>query len=418
MIRLINKTSKALVDLFLLSVAFWLAFLIRFDWELPLEMTKRAMFTWPYVVSLQYLTLVVFGIPRLAWRYIGLREAPRILAAISVGSAVLIAVRLIAGATLPRFGYSLYAVIPIGVIAADFVLAFFCVTGVRVLRRIVAEREETGRRHLDAGREKVRTMLIGAGQAGVMVAKEILARPDLGIEAIGFLDDDSHKVGTVIHGLQVLGATDRLAALCSKLGAKQALITIASAPGKDIRRLAMLCENAGVAVKIIPGIFEIVGGQVNLSRIRPVAIDDLLGREPVVLDTDAISGIVRGRSVLVTGAGGSIGSELCRQICRFEPERLILVEQAENNLFHIHRELLAAHPGLPIESPASPTSATRAGWQAIFADTEPTVVFHAAAHKHVPMMEWNPGEAVKNNVLGTRVVADRRRQLRGRARSS
>jgi FlaA1/EpsC-like NDP-sugar epimerase len=205
----------------------------------------------------------------------------------------------------------------------------------------------------------------------------------------------------------VLGTTYQLTELAERSGAKQVLITIANAPGSDIRRIKAACDEAHLPAKIIPGIYEIVGGQVNLSRIRSVSIEDLLGREAVHLEMEAIAGALAGKVVFVTGAGGSIGSELCRQIARFHPRQLVLVEQAENALFNIHRELLAMGEGLGARVvPAIGDVTDAARMEALFLKHRPQVVFHAAAHKHVPMMEWNPGEAVRNNVFGTRCVAD------------
>jgi FlaA1/EpsC-like NDP-sugar epimerase len=203
----------------------------------------------------------------------------------------------------------------------------------------------------------------------------------------------------------VLGTTDRLAELCVQHGAQQVLITMASAPGSTVRRISKLAEEAGLPTKIIPGLFEIAGGRVELTRIRPVAIEDLLRREPVDLDTEAIAKDLRERVVLVTGAGGSIGSELCRQVATFRPSRLLLAERAENNLFEIHRELTARHRDLEI-IPLIADATDPERMRQIFATYAPYAVFHAAAHKHVPMMEWNPGEALKNNVFGTKTVAD------------
>jgi FlaA1/EpsC-like NDP-sugar epimerase len=205
--------------------------------------------------------------------------------------------------------------------------------------------------------------------------------------------------------LRVLGTTAQIAEVAERKRVKRVLITIANASGQQIRRLTQLCRAAGLDTKIIPGIYEIVGEKVNLSRIRHIAIEDLLGREPVQLDEQIVGGAIRSRVVLVTGAGGSIGSELCRQVCRFGPERLVLVEQFENALFEIHRELASAFPHVPIEPRVADVCDARRMEQ-VFEATKPALVFHAAAHKHVPMMEWNPGEAVKNNVGGTRVVAD------------
>jgi FlaA1/EpsC-like NDP-sugar epimerase len=277
-------------------------------------------------------------------------------------------------------------------------------TGLRVVRRMLAEHVESGSQTARPAR-RLPTMLIGAGRAGVLVAKEIAARPDLGILPVGFLDDDPNKVGMMIHGVPVVGTTARLAHLCAERGAQQALLTMAAVPPKEVRRIAQLCNEARLPVKIVPGVFEIVGGRVNLSRIRPVAIEDLLRREPVVLDVEAIGGLIRTRTVLVTGAGGSIGSELCRQIARFAPRSLVLVENCENNLFHIDRQLRSEFPELAVHARIADIRDS-ARMDALFSWHRPNAVFHAAAHKHVPMMEGNPAEAVKNNVLGTRSVAE------------
>jgi FlaA1/EpsC-like NDP-sugar epimerase len=247
-------------------------------------------------------------------------------------------------------------------------------------------------------------MVVGAGDAGLLVAKEVATHPSLGIRAVGFVDDDASKLGTLLHGIPVLGTTRELRQVCALRGAEQVLIAIASATGSDIRRIAAICEDAEIPVKIIPGVSEIVGGKLSLSRIRPVAIEDILRRDPIKLDQDAISNDVNGRVVLVTGAGGSIGSELCRQICNYGPRRLLLVERAENNLFHIHRELAAAHSQLEIV-PVLADVANRPRMQALFEKHRPELVLHAAAYKHVPMVEWNVEQAIINNVTGSMVVA-------------
>jgi FlaA1/EpsC-like NDP-sugar epimerase len=341
----------------------------------------------------------------MAWRYVGLPEVRRIAAVVALGALALLTARLlIPGLLLPGAPWAARAVIPIGIILSFGFLSFLAVVGVRVLRRTLSERDEVHHRPR-AYRDAVPTMLIGAGRAGVLVAKEIAARPDIGIVVVGFLDDDPVKIGTVMHGIAVVGKTEDVGRLCAKHGAKQSLITMASASGKEIRHIVQLCEGHRIPVKIVPGLFEIVGGRVNLSRIRPVAIEDLLRREPVTLDDDAIFGVVRGRAVLVTGAGGSIGSELCRQICAFSPKELVLVEHAENNLFHIERELRDRFTDVALHAYVGDVrDATRMA--GIFAERRPHVVFHAAAHKHVPMMEANPGEAIKNNVLGTKLLAE------------
>lgn len=400
------RYSQIALDLLGLTAALWVAFLLRFEGHVPALMLTKALSLTPYIVALQYAALTVRGVPRFAWRYIGLREITRIFGALCSASGVFLAIRLGAGAFFNPAGNARYAMLPIGVVGIDLVLSFMAVSGLRVLRRLAGERREAGGRAIPP-REPAKTLLVGAGQGGLLVAKEIATRRDLGIEAVGFVDDDRTKVGTVVHGIPVLGTTEQLEALCEKTGAREVLITFTDPPGRDVRRIKSLCDDAGVAAKIIPGVYEIVGGSVNLSRIRNVTLEDLLGRDPVQLELEAISASMRGRTVLITGAGGSIGSEICRQVCLFEPGRVLLVERAENNLFHIHRELVAAHPELRdriIPCIADITDEPR--MTALFRDDRPEVVFHAAAHKHVPMMESNPGEAVKNNVFGTRLLAD------------
>jgi len=399
-LRLLNRTVQIAIDIAVLSLAYWLSFLFRLEFAIPRPWLHVLLVTWPYAVILQYAGLALFGVPRLSWRYISIGDVTRVLSAVSVANAVLLFVRLVG----PYIGPQLeILVIPLGVIAMNFVLALLGLVGIRAVRRLQGEAND--RKQKTTGSERHRVLLIGAGQAGVMVAREIMNRPDLNLQPVGFLDDDPSKLSTSIGGIPVLGRTRDVREIAERKHVQRALITIANAPGKDIRRIAELCRDAELETKIIPGMYEIVGEKVNLSRIREVAIEDLLGREPVQLDEDVVGASIGSRVVLVTGAGGSIGSELCRQVSRFGPSRLVLVERYENALFEIHRELTQAFPHVPIEPcVADVCDATR--MEQVFTATKPEFVFHAAAHKHVPMMEWNPCEAVKNNVGGTRVVAD------------
>lgn len=402
--RLARKTTQILLDVFVLAGGFVLAGLLRFDWAPPRSFFQGALVALPLVVAVQFGILSIFGLRRYSWRFVGLREAIRLGLGIALSTAVLAlgrALGLFAGVALPW-----------GVLLMDATLAFLGILAVRVLTRLYAERMRRQAPPPSAD-EPVRTLLIGAGQAGVLVARELENRPDLNLLAVGFVDDDPGKHGQIIQGLTVLGPSENLHEIARKKGAKQALITIAAAPRKDIRRIALLCEQAGIAAKVVPGLFEIVSGSGSFSAIRDVALEDLLGREPVDLDLDAIAEDLRDRVVLVTGAGGSIGSELCRQIARFGPRQLVLVEQAENALFLIHRELVGSFPDLDlVPRIADVCDADR--MHSVFDEHRPEAVFHAAAHKHVPMMEWNPGEAVKNNVIGTRTVADMAHAFRAR----
>ena len=403
------RVSQIVIDLAMLTLALALAFFLRWEFRPPTNVIGRFLLIAPYVVLFEYVVLVGFGVRRFSWRYIGLREISRIFTAMALSSIVLLISRLIVGELQTSILYLRHGLVPFGVILGNFVLGFGAICGVRVLRRLIGERADAHRPRSSAPKaieaDRVPTMLVGAGQAGVLVAKELALRPELNLQPIGFLDDDVLKKGTVIHGIPVLGTTHSLGDLCAKHGARQVLITMANVPGAVVRRIRRLSDEAGIPAKIIPGIYEIVGGGVNLSRIRDVAIEDLLRRDPVELDLGALESFLTDRTVLVTGAGGSIGSEVCRQVSRLRPRQLVLVEQAENALFEIHRELREAFPDVDIV-PCIADITDRERVQRVFGEHRPTVVFHAAAHKHVPMMEWNPGEAVKNNVGGSKIVAD------------
>ena len=404
MSRFRTRTSQFLIDIGVLMLAFLLAILARFDWNVPWLMFRQLMIVLPYAVLLQYAFLSAFGITRFSWRYISLRDAVRIFAAIASATALLMVLRFASPILVERFPLARYGIVPLGVLLGDFVLAFLGIAGVRALRRIVGERVAS-EQHRTAEKPREPTLLVGAGQGGVVVAQEISRRPDLGILPVAFIDDNPRKQGSVIHGIKVKGTTKDLLRVAERHGAKQALITISNAPGSDIRRITESCKDAGLTVMIVPGTYEIVGGRVNLSRIREVAIEDLLRREPVKLRSEVVGELVSGQPVMVTGAGGSIGSELCRQVAAYSPSRLVLVERAENSLFEIHRELCNRFPELEvIPCVADITDVPRV--TEVFREHRPMIVFHAAAHKHVPMMEWNPAEAVKNNVIGTQVVAD------------
>ena len=395
--RFFRRSLQVVFDLAVLSVAYWLGFLFRFEFSIPSAWLPSALVGWPYVVLIEYALLSALGVPHDSWRYISLRETARIACSLLFATVLLVGLRV----AIPRV-FSL-AGLPYGVLCMNFFLCFVGLVGVRATRRLYGETQE--RKQRSAGKKRERVLLIGAGQAGVVVAREIASRRDLALQPVGFLDDDHLKIGTRVFGLPVLGRIDQIEEIAQRKRVNRVLITIANASGAEIRAITMRCRDAGLDTKIIPGIYEIVGDRVNLSRIREVAIEDLLGREPVQLDEAQVNASIRGAVVMVTGAGGSIGSELCRQVCRYAPARLVLVEQFENALFEIHRELISLYPELTIDPQIGDVTDARR-MNAVFAATRPSTVFHAAAHKHVPMMEHNPGEAVKNNVGGTRQIAD------------
>jgi FlaA1/EpsC-like NDP-sugar epimerase len=377
------------------------AFLLRFDGRVPADRFEQLALVLPALVAVQLLALRVSGADKHSWRYTAIPDLFPIASAVLATGALLAAVRSAAPAVPGRVGDLLQ--IPYGAIAGYVVLAGAGLTLARVARRIQSERQES-RRHQAHGDVK-RVLLIGAGRAGVMVATELQARPDVGMVPVGFVDDDPHKVGRRILGLDVIGTSHDLDTLVREFAVDDVVITIAAAAGTAIRDLVDRCERAGKRPLIVPGVYEIVGGRVSLSRIRPVAPEDLLGREPVDLDEDALGELLTDQLIMVTGAGGSIGSELARQVARFAPKRLVLVERAEPALWAIHRELTATHPRLDVV-PAMADVTDEVRVDGLLAEHRPSTILHAAAHKHVPMMEDNPGEAVKNNLVGTRTLVD------------
>jgi FlaA1/EpsC-like NDP-sugar epimerase len=399
-----TKVIKLALDFAVLSAAYYVSFLLRFDGELAPQLSDGVTRSLACVLLIQYLCLAACKVPQLSWQYFSLLEVRRISFALVLANSILaffiwdveVFTRF-----LPAFHLEL---IPRGVILIDLLLAVAGVISLRVAVRLCLEWLDRKKRGT-GGDVKVPTLLIGAGRAGAEVAKEIASHPELSIQPIGFLDDNLDNCGRVIHGIPVLGAVTDLAKLVRKYRAKQALITIGKPSGRHVRRILDLCKDTGIPTKIIPAIRDLLEGKLNLTAIREVAIEDLLHRDPIQLDIDAIADFAKSRIILITGAGGSIGSELCRTLCRFGGARLLLVEQAENNLFHIHRELTQNFAAIKT-IPCLADICDSVRMAQIFSMYRPDIVFHAAAHKHVPMMEWNSGEAIKNNVVGTRTIAD------------
>src|SRR6266576_2276595 len=399
-------SMQTLLDLSVVASAFALAYLLRFDFDIPRSEIHNFFVQAPFVILLQFVTLSMTGARGGIWRYTGMGHIKCFLYA-AIASLVVL--------TLMRFGLSstLQAWrVPLSVTLVDGMLAFGGVFGLRILRRGMYEhtnrRKQTNENGNGNGNGKVKkaVLLIGAGQAGALAANEIEGRGDLDLDIKGFIDDDRMKLGrTVIQGHRVLGSTRDLPNLVRSLGIDRVVITIAQASRQDIHRIVKVCEQIPVKVKIIPGLYEILDGSVGISSIRDVRIEDLLGRETVQLDIESISRELAGKVVMVTGAGGSIGSELARQVSRFSPTKLLLVERAEFALFDIDSELRQANPTLSIV-PQVVDVADEARMRHLFDCYRPQVVIHAAAHKHVPLMEANPFEAIKNNVLATHLLAE------------
>ncbi len=391
--HLLSKRAQYSLDFFALASAFIVAYLLRFDFSLPRKEVILAATQLPLVLSIQLAVLYFCGIYKFIWRYVGLSEAKKITNAALLAAIPLIALRLGLPDSLHEFR------IPLSVIMIDTFLAFGGILTLRVVRREVHERSHRKATQGLAMRRKP-VLLIGAGRAGVVTATEIRSRGDVDLEIKGFIDDDPAKRHSVLQGIRVLGTTEDLPRLVKELNIDHVIISIAQASRADFRRILDLCHSIRVNVRVIPCLYEILQGKVKVSRIRDVEIEDLLGRDPVILDEKSMEEFLAGKAVMVTGAGGSIGSELARQVACFNPSNLLLVERAECSLFTVDRELRGRFPDIPIHALVGDIT-DRARMRSIFAAHQPEVVLHAAAHKHVPMMESNTVEAVKNNVLGT-----------------
>jgi FlaA1/EpsC-like NDP-sugar epimerase len=402
--HLLATAIQVLLDLSLLMAAFTAAYLLRFDFRIPPEEIRNFLTQMPLVVLLQFVTLTISGARSSIWRYTDLAHVRSFLSAAIGSMAVIALLRLVPG---PHQAWR----VPLSVNLIDVILAFGGAYAIRVLRRTEYEYQQKRsqlKKHNGTGNGKKKrpVLLIGAGRAGLLAAKEIDARGDLDLAIKGFVDDDRAKLGrTVVQGYKILGTTNDLPRLIHNHRIDHVVITIAHASRHQIHRIVKICEAVPVKVRIIPELYEIIEGRVEISRIRDVQIEDLLGREPVELDTESIRNELAGKTVMVTGAGGSIGSELARQVIRYAPAHLLLVERAEFALFDIDNELRADHPSrsiVPLVADVGDESRMRA----IFNRYRPHVVIHSAAHKHVPMMESNSTEAIQNNTLNTRLLAD------------
>lgn len=390
------RILQIVLDAALIAFSFAGAYLVRFDGHLGFHYAHQLFILLPVIVSLRLLANWMFGVYRRLWRYTGLTEV------MELGCSVLVVTTLI------MIGRALGVVaiegnhLSYGIIVIDAGLCMMMLSAPRVMRRLQTEHSQ--RRHWRQPARR-RALVIGAGDAGQMVLRELSLRPDLGVDVVGILDDDPHKLRKRIGNITVFGTTAELSRLVENLMIDQVIIAIPSAPPHEIRRIVDVCRKAEVETRILPGLFELINGRVSVSQLREVSLEDLLGREPVKLDSASIAGYLEDRCVLVTGAGGSIGSELCRQIMRFQPRKLILLGRGENSIFAIQQELQARPEPVELATIIADIRDQKRMIN-IFEKHKPQVVFHAAAHKHVPLMEDNVCEAITNNVRGTQVIAE------------
>ena len=336
------------------------------------------------------------------WRYVGISDLLGIFGASLVSTFIIVVIWFLVG-NISAVRISLPSGLERpaeGVCIADMFATVFMLGGLRIIIRLYFEEFCTA----EAGRLK-RFLIVGAGNAGEALLREILRMPVTQYDVVGFIDDDTAKKSTHIHGIPVLGTVEQLPQICEERKIEEIAIAMPSASPKQLRRVIQVCEGTKIRFRTVPSITDIASGKLRVSQIRDVDINDLLGREAVRLDMDLIEAFAQNKTILVTGAGGSIGSEMCRQLCNFNPKLLVLIEQAENPLFYIERELHKKFVGVNIKAIICNIT-DKARVEKVFEEYKPQVVIHAAAHKHVPLMELNAGEAVKNNILGTQIVAD------------
>ena len=366
------------------------AFLLRFDFNLPsthLHHFVYALLVWIVVKSVAF---HIAHLDRRGLRYVSLSDGYRLVFVNLAASALSCAVILVSGpAGFPR-----------SIFVSDLILSFMGTTGLRIIVRMTVEAMQAGQ----GGSPRKRTFIYGAGDAGITLLKEIRNNPKLAYCVLGFIDDRPYKIGLRLNGVLVRGGGDKVESLVAEHEVEMILIAIPSATGVEMTRILELCHEAGVECKTVPGLGEVIEGRGLAGQIREVAVEDLLARTPVRLEERQIRTTLEGKMVLVTGAAGSIGSELCRQIARFHPAGIVGFEIAESPLFEIDREMQQAFPLTPFY-PEIGSVQNPARLDEVFSQYSPSVVYHAAAYKHVPLMEAHVFEAIENNVFGTYNVA-------------
>ena len=377
----------------IIGASFYLSYEVRFDFSVASSSQAERLRLVGWVVGIKLVALVLVRQLDTVLTYFSIPDLLRLVWGMAGASAVMLIPRVLSVSDLAP---------PRGVVLTDFLLCLGGLCLARLSTRLYRERITMGRGVVSAPQQRL--IIIGAGDAGASLAKEFINAPSRGFKPVMFFDDDTAKHGKLVHGVRVIGAPERIATAEDIGDVAKAVIAMPMASAKRIREVVLLLTAQGIKVETLPSIEELTSGRVRVSRIRPVEVQDLLGRDPVDLDSVGIRKLVEGRVVLVTGAGGSIGGELCRQIAALNPRRLLMVEQAEGSLFNIEQELNDLGLGA-IALPLIGDVLDRERMEFIFARHRPHVVFHAAAHKHVYLMERQPAEAIRNNVLGTRLLA-------------
>jgi len=396
--RYAHRLGQVAVDLALVALAYWLAFYFRFDGDLPGRYERLFLATVLLVVGLKLVVFVAARFYTKWWRFTSVRDLQAIVLAAVLSSLLVTAVL---SEYRPHTYHHRAVPVPRGVLVVDFLLTLTLIGGVRFAVRSLVERPVRGE-VVPRGRQVV---ICGAGDAGVSILREMKRNHALGYAPMGLIDDDPRKRGMRVLGTRVLGTRSDLPRLLDDAAVNEVIIAMPSAPGRVRQEIVEACRAAGVVCKTLPGLYELISGEVTVSQLREVRVEDVLGRAPVEIDFVRVSRYLNGRVVMVTGAGGSIGGELCRQVAAAGARRLVLVDHSENNLFEIDLELRDRFGSVDLV-PVLADCKDRAAMEAVVARERPQMVFHAAAYKHVPMMELNPVQAVANNALATALLAE------------
>jgi len=386
-------------DIFLTIISVFAAYILRLDLVAIFPTYQRSLI-WMLAISVLVKPTIYFllGMYRRIWRYASIREMALVITAVTAASMV-ISVFMIS-----LFAFEQFIGFPRSVLVIDWVLSILLIGSFRISSRVLSESRSMGN-GLKKGNLPKSVLIVGAGEAGVMVVRELRKNPQLNQIPVGFLDDDPEKQKHEIQGVKVIGTLPELGRVLKMRQVDEVVIAIPSAAGSVIRMVAQTCRENQVPFRTMPGIYDLLDGKISVSRLREVNIDDLLRREPAQINNEAIGSSMKGKKVLITGAGGSIGRELCRQIARNDPDKLLMLGHGENSIFEALLEMKESFPNLTILPIIADVRGT-ARIQGIFEKYQPDIVFHTAAHKHVPMMELNIEEAITNNVIGTKNIVN------------
>ena len=397
-----HRIWQIVTDAVLASAALYLSYLLRFNFSIPHQYLHQFLWIWAFMVGTELVCFLLLGLYNKWWRYAGVRDLASLVRATVIGVAAATFVGEVVSRNLQsevygRFDNVLTAnSLPLSVIFLNWVLLFLLMGGARLVSRMAWERP--WRTELSRDRKKV--LVVGAGDAGELVVREMLKSQQIRYRAVGYVDDDPKKKNLRIHDVRVVGTTRRLPQLIDEYSVEEVIIAMPSVSGRVIEKIALTCKRANVSVKTLPGVYELIKGSVTIEQLRDVQVEDVLGRPEVSVDYNSLGDYLEDRVVLVTGAGGSIGSELCRQIAAMGPRQLLMVDHSEAALFGIQHELETERHFanlLPLLIDIKDKRKVRD----LFSSHRPEVVFHAAAYKHVPMMEQNPTEAFDNNTFAT-----------------